>query len=399
MSRARIYDAMLEAHLARYRQMAFVGGPRQVGKTTTCRSLATHYMNWDSPEDQAVLAKGGSSLAERLQLAVAKPTAPVVVFDEIHKFARWKHMLKGFFDLHGTHCRIVITGSSRLDVYRRGGDSLMGRYFLYRMHPFSVAELIDTALPPSGLTRPAMPLAEELWQALELHGGFPEPFLTQDLAFTRRWRSLRLTQLTKEDIREVSRVQELSLIEVFTRILAERSACQLTYASLAQEVGVNSHTAKEWVNLLEAMHFGFTVKPWSAGVSNSLRKEPKWFLRDWSGIVDPGARTETFAACHLLKAVEGWTDLGMGDFTLNYLRTRQKQEVDFLIARDGKPWCLIEVKRSDTAISKTLVAMAALLKVPHAVQAVFELPFESIDCFALERPMVVPARTFFSQLL
>jgi hypothetical protein len=157
-------------------------------------------------------------------------------------------------------------------------------------------------------------------------------------------------------------------------------------------------TVRRWIDLLARMHYGFVVRPWFANVTKALRKEPKWFLRDWSGVADDGARAETFVACHLFKAVETWTDLGFGSFELRYLRDKQKREVDFLVVRDRKPWFLVEVKLSDTALSPALGHFQAQIKAPYAFQAVMNLPYVAADCFAVKRTTVVPARTLLSQL-
>jgi predicted AAA+ superfamily ATPase len=274
----------------------------------------------------------------------------------------------------------------------------MGRYFLYRMHPFSVAETIRTDLPADVIQPPCAP-AENEWQALWEHGGFPEPFLRRDGRFSRRWRSLRHDQLTHEDIRNAAQIETLGLLETFTDILSERSGQQLIYANLASEVRISVDTARRWIDILERLHFGFVVRPWFANVTKALRKEPKWFLRDWSGIDDPGQRAETFMACHLLKSVEGWTDLGFGKFELRYLRDKLKREVDFLIVRDRKPWVLIEMKTSETRLSDSLRHFQKATTAKHAFQVVVEQPFVEVDCFSRTEPTVVPARTFLSQLL
>jgi len=284
--------------------MALVAGPRQVGKTTACRALADDYLNWDNADDRRELLRGPASLATRLRLDRLRAKPPIVVLDELHKHAKWKALLKGFFDTYGGRTRILVTGSSRLDVFRRGGDSLMGRYLLYHMHPWSVAESIRTSLPERELHAPVeIPDAE--WNALWEHGGFPEPFLRRDSRFSRRWRSLRRDQLSREDVRDLARVTDLGTMETLMQILAERSAQPLVYANLAGEVQVAVDTAKRWTGLLTGIHYGFLVRPWFRNVAKALRKEPKWYLRDWSGVDDDGARAETFVACHLLKAVEG----------------------------------------------------------------------------------------------
>jgi predicted AAA+ superfamily ATPase len=156
---------------------------------------------------------------------------------------------------------------------------------------------------------------------------------------------------------------------------------------------------KRWIDLLGRLRYGFVVRPWFANVSKALRKEPKWFLRDWSGIADPDDREKTMVGCHLLKAVEGWTDRGFGDFELRYLRDKAKREVDFVVVRDRKPWFLVEVKHGDTRLSASLAHFQAQTQAEHAFQVVLDLPFEDVDCFATDRPCVVPARTLLSQLL
>jgi len=188
-------------------------------------------------------------------------------------------------------------------------------------------------------------------------------------------------------------------METLIQILSERSAQQLVYSNLAQEIGVAVDTVKRWTDLLERLHYGFVIRPWFANVAKSLRKEPKWFLRDWSGCGDDGSRSETFVACHLLKAVEGWTDLGFGKFELRYVRDKLKREVDFLVVRDRKPWFLVEVKMSEKTLAPSLIHFQAQTKAVHAFQVVVNLPFELVDCFGAKRPVVVPAKTLLSQLL
>ena len=396
--RLRFYDRLLQDHFARNRQMAFVSGPRQVGKTTTCRLEGTEYLNWDNTDDRRVILRGPAAIAERLSLEQLRATLPIVVFDELHKHARWKSFLKGFFDVYGNRARTIVTGSSRLDVHRRGGDSLMGRYLLYRMHPFSVGECLHIDIP-TDTTRPPAAVSEADWSALWNHGGFPEPFLRRDTRFTNRWRSLRNDQLTREDVRTEAQIQNLGTMETLAHLLTERSAQQLIYSNLAGEVGTAVDTVRRWIDVLEKLHFGFLLRPWYTNVAKSLRKEPKWFLRDWSGIDDEGQRAETFIACHLLKAVEGWTDLGLGRFELRYLRDKMKREVDFVVVRDRKPWFLVEVKMSGTSLSDSLGYFQKTTRAKHAFQVVIDLPYVQSDCFARNDPMVVPARTLLSQLL
>jgi predicted AAA+ superfamily ATPase len=396
--RPRFYAAVLKDHLENHRQMALVSGPRQVGKTTTCRLLSDQYLNWDNTDDRRNLLHGPAALAETLGLDRLRPKPPIALLDELHKYSKWKSLLKGFFDTYGDRVHLIVTGSSRLDIFRRGSDSLMGRYLVYRMHPWSVGESLHTNLPP-GEIRPPAQISSAEWDALWEHGGFPEPFLRRDSRFTRRWRSLRQEQLSREDLREVAQVADLGTMETLMQILAERSAQQLIYSNLACEIQVSVDTVKRWVDLLTRLHYGFMVRPWFTNIAKALRKEPKWFLRDWSGLADDGARAETLVACHLLKAVDGWTDLGFGEFGLRYLRDKQKREVDFLVVKNHKPWFLLEVKMSDTSLSPSLAHFQAQTQAAHAFQLVVSLAYQPADCFRVHRPVVVPARTFLSQLL
>ena len=378
--------------------MAFVAGPRQVGKTTTCRDLANVYLDWDNEDHRALILSGPTAVAGHAGLNKLSARPIRIVFDELHKYPRWKQFLKGFFDTYEANARIMVTGSSRLDVYRKGGDSLMGRYFLYHMHPLSVAELCRPQ-PSYSVHNPPLELANADWRALLEHGGHPEPFQKRSMRFSLRWRELRMHQLLREDVRDMTGIQELDQLAIMAKILADRSADQLIYSALAKQVRVSENTVRSWIATLCSLHYGFVVRPWHRNVSKALRKEPKWFLRDWSGITDIGKRTETFCACHLLKAVEGWTDLGLGVFELRYIRDTLKREVDFVVIRDGQPWFLVEAKHDDAGLSPQLAHFQQQTGAPHAFQLTLNADYVDADCFTQTAPVIVPARTLLSQLV
>lgn len=388
---------MIDASLREHRQMAFISGPRQVGKTTTCRNLSEVYLDWDNEDHRALILQGPGAVATYAGVERLSQAPIPIVFDELHKYKRWKQFLKGFFDTYEARFRIMVTGSSRLDVYRKGGDSLMGRYFLYRMHPLSVAELCQQEVSIDTFPAPVC-LPDDDWQALWKFGGHPEPFIKRSPHFSRRWQDLRRQQLLREDIRDTTAIQDLDQLAVMARLLAANSGDQLIYSSLAKQVRVSENTIRSWVTTLSSFHYGFIVRPWFRNVTKALRKEPKWFLRDWSGIDDPGKRAETFCACHLLKAVEAWTDLGLGQFELRYIRDLQKREVDFVVIRDGAPWFLVEAKHADARLSKNLAYFQQQTGAPHAFQISMQADYVDADCFARHDPTIVPARTLFSQL-
>ena len=173
----------------------------------------------------------------------------------------------------------------------------------------------------------------------------------------------------EEDLRDLSRVQDLRGLRSLADLLAARVGGGINYASLAADLSVSPDTAKVWVSVLESVYYCWTVSPWFRNVSNSIRKQPKAYLWDWSLVQDEGARNENFIASHLLKAVHWWTDSGLGDFGLYYLRTKQQKEVDFLIAKDGKPFMLVECKTSPKEpLSNALVMFKESLSVPYAFQ-------------------------------
>lgn len=399
----RLYDSLAAAHLAEHDEMLFISGPRQVGKTTVCKKMASlgapfAYLNWDDEDHRRIIMKGPTAIRAFANCQTISAAKPIIVFDEIHKRPEWKNFLKGLYDSYADKICIVVCGSARLDVYQKGGDSLMGRYFAYRMHPISVAESLTDTMVDVPIREPSQ-LAVEVWDALYIFGGFPKPFLKRDSAFSTRWQHLRMHQLLREDIRDVNMIHDLNRFDILVDLLKQRAAQQLTYAKLAKFVRVTGETIARWIEILETFYFCFQIRPWTHNISRSLLKEPKVFLWDWSVVEDAGAKAENFIASHLLKAVHCWTDRGLGDFQLYYIRTRDQKEVDFVVTKNGKAWFLVEVKLSeDQAISPHLGLFQKSTGAMHAFQVVIEMPYVERDCFQYTDPVIVPAKTFLSQL-
>lgn len=394
--RKRIYEDVLREHLKDNRQMAFLTGPRQCGKTTLAKALSNRYFTWDDLATRRLVAGDAAGLASAAGLDVAAGGPPIITLDEIHKFARWKNFIKGFFDIYEDRMRLIVTGSARLDIYKRG-DSLMGRYFIYHMHPLGVAELARPELEVRETHAPRN-IADDDWNALWEHGGFPEPFLRRDRRFTVRWRKLRREQLFREDLRDLTKITDITGVRVLSELLLARAGNLVATASLAREIGVAETTVKAWKETLEYVHEGFSLRPWFRNIENSLRKMPKWYQCDWCEVADEGARFENLVACHLAKAVDMWNDLGLGDYSLYYIRNKAKEEVDFLVVKDGHPWFLAEAKVSDTRISPALATMQKATGAAYAFQVVRDLPFADIDAFSYHIPVAISARGFLSQL-
>lgn len=375
----RIYETLLGEHFASLRQMAFISGPRQAGKTTLAKSTlsSARYFSYDSPTDAALIMRGGEAIARSLGFSSEEKSINqgAVIFDEIHKYSRWKNMLKGFFDVYadGRKLQVAVTGSARLNVYKRGGDSLMGRYFHYRLHPLSVGEIGSSDISTNELFRKPVETDKSTIDLLLSLGGFPEPFLDGTMKFKQRWHRMRLEQIFTEDLRDLSRVQDIRQIRQLAELLSARVTGGINIASLASDIGVSQPTVANWISLLESVYFIFEIRPWYKNVASSIRKQPKMYLWDWSVVADMGARRENFVASHLFKAVNWWTDCGLGDFELCYLRDKMQREVDFLIVKDGEPFMLVECKSSFSEdLSPALLHFQKTLRVKLAWQVAFD---------------------------
>lgn len=406
----RIYTTIIQEHLAQFRQMVFLSGPRQTGKTTLSQLCATdyfsHYFNWDNVNDRELILSGIDKIAQTLQSDVltSSEKMPVIILDEIHKYTDWKSFLKGAFDVIETDdkiadCKIIVTGSAKLNVFRRGGDSMMGRYFLYRIHPLSVTEIVERSQFEQETVSPKA-ISDEAWENLLQFGGFPEPYLHANARFYQRWQKLKQEQLFEEDLREISKIYQINRIELLSQLLIRQAGNLTQYSELAKKVRVSEPTIRNWMSVLENLYYHFSISPWSENIARSLLKEPKVYLWDWSLVQDVGAKIENLVAAHLLKAVHFWTDIGLGDYQLYYLRDKEKREVDFLVTKNKKPWLMVEVKNACSGhLSPHLHHFNRQLSVPHVMQVAADLPFIDEDCFALTMPKIVPLRTFLSQLV
>jgi predicted AAA+ superfamily ATPase len=394
---ARYHDQILRERLARARTV-LVGGPRQVGKTAACTGLSPKFLDCNDTADRLVMLRGPEAIIKHLGLERAREREATVVIDNLHGHRNWKGLLRNLSALYGARLRFVVTA---LEAPRGPRSGLPVRSHVLRLHPWSVGECARTVPTDSPVTKPAA-VSDADWAALLEHGGFPEPFARRDPRFTRRWHAKYQHELLERDLLRFAGARDPASVQVLALLLAERSATHLIYSDLSRHVGVTVDTIRRWMDLLVALQYGFRVRPWFTRVPKALRKEPKWFLRDWSAVTEPLARGRTFVACHLLKAVEGWTDLGYGQFELRYVRDKSKREVDFLVLRDRRPWFLVAVA-SDAAggarLNPALRHFQACTRAAHAFQVDIDAPFSPTDCFEQTEPVIVSARTLLSQLL
>jgi len=343
-------------------KMVFVGGPRQVGKTTLAKGiLAGHfpfgrYLNWDLDEDRQDILKKRWSSDEKL-----------LILDELHKLPRWKTWIKGIYDVSHEAHSFLVTGSARMDIYRRGGDSLLGRYHHWRLHPFTLDEL-PRGIPP-----------KEAFRRLMTSGGFPEPFLGGDERAARRWRRERFDRVIREDIRDLESIRNIQLLGLFLDILRERVGSLITLSNLAADLQISPKTALSWLEVLERMYLVFAVRPYTKSLPRAVLKPPKvYFFDNGDVLAGEGERFENLVAAGLLKRLHFLEDRDGYRYELKYLRDKEGREIDFVVIKENRLEELIEVKFADANVSKSLLYYKRRLNPPKTTQIVADLrkPFD-----------------------
>jgi predicted AAA+ superfamily ATPase len=392
--------------LSAEKAMVFLAGPRQAGKTTFAKACAASfsnsvYFNWDIASHKALLVRNPTFFTE---MERKDDSAPMVILDEIHKYSRWKNYLKGVYDeFHESH-RFLVSGSGRLDLFQRGGDSLAGRYLLMHLWPLTVAELGGRQEDLSSFVDDplAMPDAgsgdvEDIWLRLQRVSGFPEPYLTNKAASWRRWSDTYGRQVLREDIRDLVVLNNMQGVETLFALLPFRVGSPLSLNALAEDLKVSFNTVKSWLDVMERFFLMFRIPPWTASISRAIRKERKLYLLNVPLIEDPGARFENAVAMELFRAVTQWNESGRGPFALHYVRNKDKEEVDFLLAYKNRPFLLIECKMSDDRPSSALCRFQARLDVP-AVQLVNEGTVYRRYGSGRQRILVAPAARWLACL-
>ncbi|MBF0407039.1 MAG: ATP-binding protein [Candidatus Riflebacteria bacterium] len=360
------------------KKMVFITGPRQVGKTFFSKQIGreykrTVYLNQDDLSDSAIIRQRSWPLNTEL-----------IILDEIHKMKNWKTFLKGTFDTHCEFQSFLVTGSARLDTFRQSGESLAGRYYHYRLHPFSVKELSNT-LP-----------AYEALSSLIRFGGFPEPFLSASEDEGNRWRKQYYNDLIREDILDFSRIGEIRALKLLLEMLRKRVGSPLSYSSLAQDLQIAPNTVKKYLDILESLYIIFTIRPFHKNIARSLLKEPKIYFYD-SGYVDgdDGIKLENTVATCLMKHVHFLQDSKGKEIALHYIRTKDGKEIDFALSKNDILTHFLEVKLSDTQLSRTLKYFRDLYPAVKPFQLVHNIrnPIE------IDNISIVSAGNWLSELL
>ncbi len=373
-------------------KMVFIGGARQIGKTTLATKLvAPHfsessYYNWDSRNDRKKILRSEFPGSARL-----------LIFDEIHKYPKWKNWLKGEYDIHKDRYKFLITGSARLNIYRKGGDSLQGRYHYYTLHPLSLAEILNKKndikifeeLPVSDSNH-----ANDL-KLLERFGGFPEIFLKQNDRAIRRWHIEKIERLFREDIRDLESVRDIGNMQLLSDILPSKVGSLLSVNAIREDLEVSHRAVTNWLSILEQFYYHFRIYPYHKKSIRSLKKDSKLYMFDWSEIPDEAARFENLVASHLLKFTQYLKEYEGYRAALLYLRNVDKKEVDFIVTIDDTPWFCVEVKLNDTNPSPSLFYFRDRLNIPFAYQVVKK---QDIDVFKQDI-RVISADRFLASLI
>lgn len=370
------------------RQMRFISGPRQAGKTTIARNfldsqnLGKLYFNWDLREIKDKYKREPYFFETALYDSKKGEDLPWICLDEIHKMPKWKNILKDYFDKFENHCRFIITGSARLDWFRKSGDSLAGRYFLFKLFPLSLSEAVDRPITLTAKEEKAVEFIEkkistvnyeqDTMDQLLNYSGFPEPFIKASDNFHLRWQRDMVDFLIREDIRDLTRIFELENIATLIQLMPGRVGSPLSLNALKEDVGVSYTAIKSAISAMQLTCVIFLVPPYSQRIARSIKKEKKCYFYDWSRCEDFAKRFENYVALELKIMLELWNDNGIADFELFYVRTKDGKETDFLITKNNTPWCFFEAKLKDSPIARHHYKHSSMLNNIPVVQITHE---------------------------
>lgn len=392
--------------LAAGKSMVFLSGPRQAGKTTFAKLIARSftnncYFNWDIAEHRTLFFENPAFFENIKRMDSSKP---LIIFDEIHKYRDWKNYLKGIYDqFHGDY-KFLVTGSGRLDIYQKGGDSMAGRYYLFHLFPFTIAELgkrnafiTDFLADPLRISMERNSELREMWERLAALSGFPEPYLSGKANTYRRWSNTYSHQMIREDIRNMVDLRSVTDAETLYLLLPSRVGSPLSISSLAGDLHVSYNSIHNWLSVFERFFLVFTIPTWTGKISRAIQKEKKIYLWDYPRIKDPSVRFENMVAAEVFRAVALWNDMGYGDFSLHFIRNKEHQEVDLMIANNREPFLLLEAKLTDIQPSKSLIYFQRTLNIP-AVQLTGSGDGYNLVSNGISKILIAPAYQWLSQM-
>jgi hypothetical protein len=348
-----------EAILALLAQSPVVAllGPRQIGKSTLARDVASHWkrtgvttFDLESDADQRRMAEPSRTL---------EPLRGLVVIDEIHLLPDLFRTLRALADRPKRPARFLVLGSAAPHLLKQGSETLAGRIAFYDLPGFSLEEI--------GARN-----ARRLW----LRGGFPRAYTATSAVESSRWRRDFVRTFIERDLPQLDVRVSSSSLRRFWSMLAHVHAQTLNWSELGRSMGVADTTVRGYLDILEGAMVVRTLKPWHENISKRQVKSPKAFIRD-SGLLHTLLDIET------LEQLEGhpragasWEGFAIGEVVRQlgarpdqcfFWATHAGAELDLVVVAGGRRLGF-EVKLTD-APGVTPSIRAALL----------DLKLESLD--------------------
>lgn len=342
--------AELKALASDYPVVTIVG-PRQSGKTTLVQHVfpKKQYTSLEDPDVRQLALSDPRSFLDQYPEGA--------ILDEIQRVPELLSYIQTLVDQKQKKGFFILTGSQQFELHQAITQSLAGRTALLTLLPMSIDELLESGIDLS-------------LDELVLNGGYPRIY-KDHLEPTKAYRNYFQTYVER-DLRQLVNIKDLAQFERFVRICAGRVGQMLNMEEIGGEVGISSHTVKQWISILEASFILFRLQPYFDNFGKRIVKSSKLFFIDVGlatyllGIENPlqvsrdplrGHLVENLVILELMK----WR-LNEGlDPQLYYYRDAQKNEVD-VIFKKGTELIPIEIKSSKTYNAEFLKKLHFFLK-------------------------------------
>lgn len=312
-------------------------GPRQSGKTTLARALFPEhaYVSLENPDTRAYALEDPRGFLDDHKSGA--------ILDEMQRAPDLLSYLQGMVDENPAHGRFILTGSQHFLFMRDVSQSLAGRTAILSLLPLGLDEIQPTH---GNLTIDGL-----------LHRGFYPRLYQQDIEPYPLLRDYFQTYVER-DVRNLLRVQDLQTFETFVRLCAGRVGQLLNLTSLANDAGISSTTARDWIGLLETSFILFRLSPYHANISKRLIKSPKLYFHDVglaayligveeeSHLRNHPLRGQLFENMVIADLLKKRFNRGQ-DNRLCFFRDSTGNEVDLLYP-DGPDFLPVEVKSGKT---------------------------------------------------
>ena len=317
------YRRQIQDSLAHFRVTSLLG-PRQCGKTTLARALATRpeaYFDLEDPLDLARLETPRQTLGKLTGL---------VVIDEIQRRPDLFPLLRVLADRPGTPARFLILGSASLDLVKGVSESLAGRVGFVDLSGFDGTEVGFDQL-------------DTLW----LRGGFPESFLSDSDEASWNWRQQFIRTFLTRDIPQLGITIPSERLRRFWLMIAHYHGQTWNASEIAGSLGINYKTAQHYLDILTGAFMIRSLPAWTENLGKRVRKAPKIYLRD-SGLLHALQRIRSLSELQAHpKLGASWEGLAL-EHLLRVLRvepgeafhwsTHGGAALDLLLVRGGQRW-------------------------------------------------------------